>query len=167
MIVYVPQPKPLAISQCFPTTSPPPDHPTYPLRPSLSVTAHPYYPNTPLLISPFPRPPYLVGCTFSGNASSIPIGTASCKVFGTILSPVLWLTPGLPVVSERLPVSWMVLGTFSSTFCGSFSCSFWGTMLAPTAWDWLVDCPVILRIGGCGIGWDWVEMGMVNWWMSK
>lgn len=63
-----------------------------------------------------------------------------------------------PVVSAKSPVSWILFGTFSSTFCGSFSCSFCGTMLEPTAWDWVVEVLVvdILSVGGLvvmGFGW--------------
>ncbi len=77
----------------------------------------------------------MVGCTFSGSAFSNPLGIASCAALGTALLPVAWLTPALLVVSVPDPVSWRLLGTFSSAFWGSISWSFWGTMELPVAWE--------------------------------
>lgn len=60
------------------------------------------------------------------------------------------------------PVSWTVLGTFSSTLWGSFSWAAAGTLEPPTAWDWSV---MLGRVSGlevvyvCDLNWygrcDW------------
>lgn len=83
-------------------------------------------------------------CYLSVAVSTDPTMSPTCKrsrqklTCGTALLSVAWL------LATSDPVSWILLGTTSSTFLGSFSCNFWGTLLSPTAWEREVESDIVL-----------------------
>lgn len=83
------------------------------------MTHYPTY--SPTKFAPYPSLVlYLdVSWTELGRLSSRPFGASFCTLSESMLSPVAWLAPR-PAVEE--PVSWMALGTASSTLLGT---AFW------------------------------------------